>query len=375
KPTTLHEAINKARELVEQVVQGKAARVSESNKRKWEDHQKNNPNNNNKNQNRNNNHHQQQNRRQETARAYAAAPVEGRVYVGNLPKCNRIGATYIIMDRALQNARDIKGWVTWRRIDTIGTGVPRQGTNRLRELVRELTRWLKIHSRIRMWSRAHFYLMITMQVSYLIRVLREALCPLSLLLFIDIAPTALIISYEVELADGKVVSTNTVLCGCSLALFNQVFKIELLPTRLGSFDVIVGIDWLSYHRVVIVCYERIVRIPILNGEILEVQGERPEKDLRSLLCIKANEKKLDDIHIVRDFLEVFPDDLAGLPPVREIEFCIELIPGALPLVKSPYRLAPSEMLELSTQLKELQEKGFLLFRQVIHHQQLAICQE
>nr|GEY33863.1 hypothetical protein [Tanacetum cinerariifolium] len=76
-------------------------------------------------------------------------------------------------------------------------------------------------------------------------------------------------------------------------------------------------DWLAYHRAVIVCYEKIVRIPLPNGEILEIQG---------------------------------------LPPVREIEFRIDLIPGALPVVKSPYRLAPSEMLELSNQLKELQEK-------------------
>ncbi|GJR40860.1 hypothetical protein Tco_1216544 [Tanacetum coccineum] len=131
-------------------------------------------------------------------------------------------------------------------------------------------------------------------------------------------------SYEAELADGKVVSTNTVLRGCTLALFNHVFKIDLLPTRLGSFDVIVGMDWLSYHRAVI-----------------------------------ADEKKLKDIPIVRDFPEIFSDDLSGLPPVREIEFCIDLIPGALPVVKSPYRSAPSEMLELSNQLKELQEKGFI----------------
>ncbi|GJY09896.1 hypothetical protein Tco_0378081 [Tanacetum coccineum] len=83
--------------------------------------------------------------------------------------------------------------------------------------------------------------------------------------------------------------------------------------------------------------------PLPNGKILEVQGERPEKDLRSLACIKADEKKLDDIRVVRDFPKVFPDDLLGASPV----------------VRSPYRLAPSEMLELSNQLKELQEKGFI----------------
>ncbi|GKC86822.1 putative reverse transcriptase domain-containing protein, partial [Tanacetum coccineum] len=151
--------------------------------------------------------------------------------------------------------------------------------------------------------------------------------------FINIAPTTLNTSYEVELADGKVVSTNTVLRSCTLVLLNHVFKIDLLPTRLGSFDVIVGMDWLSYHRAVIDCYEKIVRIPLLNGKILEVQGERPEKDPRSLACIKADEKKLDDIRVIRDFPEVFPDDLSGLPPVREIEFRIGLIPGASPVVK------------------------------------------
>nr|GEY12516.1 hypothetical protein [Tanacetum cinerariifolium] len=135
-----------------------------------------------------------------------------------------------------------------------------------------------------------------------------------------------------ELADGKVVSTNTVLRGCTLSLYDHRFKIDLLPTRLGSFDVIIGMDWLSYHRAVIDCYKKIVRIPLPNGKILEVQGERPEKDSGSLAYIKAGEKKLDDIRVVRDFPEVFPDDQS----------------------------APSEMLELSNQLKELQEKVFIL---------------
>ncbi|GJY77704.1 putative reverse transcriptase domain-containing protein [Tanacetum coccineum] len=133
----------------------------------------------------------------------------------------------------------------------------------------------------------------------------------------------------------------------------------LYKFSLGSFDVIIGMDWLAYHRAVIDCYEKIVRIPLPNGKILEVQGERPEKDLRPLACIKADEKKLDDIRVVHGFPEVFPDDLLGLPHEREVEFRIDLIPGASLVVRSPYRLAPSEMLELSNQLKELQEKGFI----------------
>nr|GFC66490.1 putative reverse transcriptase domain-containing protein [Tanacetum cinerariifolium] len=143
-----------------------------------------------------------------------------------------------------------------------------------------------------------------------------------------------------------------------MVLFSHMFKIDLLPTRLGSFDVIVGMDWLSYPRAIIACYEKIVRIPLSNGEILEIHSEKPEKDPKSLLCIKADEVRLDDICTVCDFPEEFLDDLIGLPPVREIKFRIDLIPGALPVVKSPYRLAPSEMQELSNQLKELQEKGF-----------------
>nr|GEY54242.1 hypothetical protein [Tanacetum cinerariifolium] len=136
--------------------------------------------------------------------------------------------------------------------------------------------------------------------------------------FVDIFPTSLNTSYEVELADGKVVSTNTVLRGCTLALYDHHFEIDLLPTRLGSFDVIIGMDWLSYHRVTIDCYKKIVRIPLPNGKIIEVQGERQEKDPGSLAYIKADEKKLDDIQVVQDFPEIFPDDLSGLPPVREI---------------------------------------------------------
>nr|GEU68831.1 reverse transcriptase domain-containing protein [Tanacetum cinerariifolium] len=121
--------------------------------------------------------------------------------------------------------------------------------------------------------------------------------------YVDIALATLNTNFKVELEDGKVVSTHTVLHGCTLVLINHVFKIDLLPTRLGSFDVIVGMDWLAYHQAVIDYYEKIVRIPLSNSEILKVQGERAEKDPRLLLCIKADEKKLDNIRIVCEFPE------------------------------------------------------------------------
>nr|GEW97615.1 putative reverse transcriptase domain-containing protein [Tanacetum cinerariifolium] len=107
----------------------------------------------------------------------------------------------------------------------------------------------------------------------------------------------------------------------------------------------------KYEKARANCYKKIVRIPLPNSETLEIQGERPEKDSKFLSCIKTDEKKPEDIRIIHDFPEEFLDDLSGLPPVFEIEFRIDLIPSSLPVVKSPYQLAPSEMIELSNQLK------------------------
>ncbi|GJT67705.1 putative reverse transcriptase domain-containing protein [Tanacetum coccineum] len=153
--------------------------------------------------------------------------------------------------------------------------------------------------------------------------------------FIDIAPAILDPSYEVELVDGKFVCTNTVLRGCTLNPLGHLFRIDLLPTQLGCFDVIVGMDWLSNHRAEIVCYEKIVRIPLSTGETLKIQGEILEKDPKPLSCMKTDEKKLEDIPIVCNFPNVFSDDLSGLPPMREVEFRIYLIPGAMPMNRYP----------------------------------------
>ncbi|GJY05523.1 putative reverse transcriptase domain-containing protein [Tanacetum coccineum] len=118
-------------------------------------------------------------------------------------------------------------------------------------------------------------------------------------------------------------------------------------------------DWLSRPRAKIVCYEKILQIPLSNREILEVHGERPERNLKQLKTMKVNEPKLKDIPVVLEFPGVFPEDLSGLPPSLKVEFCIDLILRVVPVAKSPYRLAPTKMQELSNQLKELQEKGFI----------------
>ncbi|GKC70787.1 hypothetical protein Tco_1116670 [Tanacetum coccineum] len=138
-----------------------------------------------------------------------------------------------------------------------------------------------------------------------------------------------------------------------------MFTIDLIPFGHGSFDVIVEMDWLSRNKAEIVCNEKVVKIHLASGKTLMVQGERTKESPKSFKSTKMDEQKLGDIPIIRDFPELFLEDLAGLTPQRQVEFRIGLVPGATPIVKSPYRLAPSKMQELSEQLQELQDKGFI----------------
>ncbi|GJX38607.1 reverse transcriptase domain-containing protein [Tanacetum coccineum] len=146
------------------------------------------------------------------------------------------------------------------------------------------------------------------------------------------------------------------------SIANPGYVIEVANGKKEEVDIIfcgLGMDWLSNQKVVIVCHEKIVKIHVEEGKVLCVQGEHNVGKTKTLISTKANELTLSDIPIVCDFEDVFPDDLSGLPPQRQVEFRIDLIPGATPVAKSPYRLAPSEMQELSEQLQELQDKGFI----------------
>ncbi|GJY94763.1 putative reverse transcriptase domain-containing protein [Tanacetum coccineum] len=149
---------------------------------------------------------------------------------------------------------------------------------------------------------------------------------------LDIEPSDLGFSYEIKIASGQLVEIDKVIRGCKLEIEGHIFDINLISFGSGSFDVL---------------------------RLMRKNKKKPEEKMRQLMSAKANEKKQEEIVVVKDFLDVFMDDLSGLPPVREIEFRIELIPRATPVVKSPYRLAPSELEELSGQLKELQDKGFI----------------
>ncbi|GJV68445.1 putative reverse transcriptase domain-containing protein [Tanacetum coccineum] len=138
------------------------------------------------------------------------------------------------------------------------------------------------------------------------------------------------------------------------------YEIEIASMQLVKIDKVINcMDWLSNYKAKIICHEKVVRIPLPDGKVLRVLGKRLEEKARLLMSAKASDKKQEEIVVVRDFLEVFSDDLSGLPPFREIEFRIELTPGPTPVAKYPYHLAPSELEELSGQLKELQDKGFI----------------
>nr|GEV76878.1 hypothetical protein [Tanacetum cinerariifolium] len=139
---------------------------------------------------------------------------------------------------------------------------------------------------------------------------------------INIKPSIINPGYEIEIASGVKVVTNMIVRGCRLELEGHTFIIDLIPFG-------------------------------------HVHGERPEGNLKQLKTMKVNESKLEDIHVVREFPDVFPEDLSGLPPSREVEFRTDLIHGAMHVAKSPYRLAPMEIQELANQLKELQDKGFI----------------
>ncbi|GKD05734.1 hypothetical protein Tco_1180708 [Tanacetum coccineum] len=156
--------------------------------------------------------------------------------------------------------------------------------------------------------------------------------------------------------------------------------------KLGSFDAIIGMDWLAKYQAIIMCAEKIIRIPWGN-ETLIVHDDGNNQGNEACLHIisytktqeymlkgypvflsnvttketedKSAKKRLEDVSIVRDFPDVFPEDLSGLPPTRQVEFQIDLIPSAAPVARAPYRLAPSKMKELLEQLKELSEKGFI----------------
>nr|GEY33528.1 hypothetical protein [Tanacetum cinerariifolium] len=173
---------------------------------------------------------------------------------------------------------------------------------------------------------------------------------------LGLKPSELGFKSEIEIASEQLVEIDKVIKGCKLEIEGHGFDIDLIPFGHGSFDVIIGMDWLSNYKAKIIFHEKVVRKPLPDGKVLRLLKKRPKEKARFFMGAKAGDKKQEEIVVVRDFPEVFLDDLSRLPPIRKIEFRIELIPRAMSVAKSSYCLAPCKLEELSGQLKELQDK-------------------
>ncbi|GJU78680.1 putative reverse transcriptase domain-containing protein [Tanacetum coccineum] len=364
KPQTLEEAINIAQRLMDQVTKHAPMQVSSDNKRKFDDRRTFNnsshSNNNYRNTNNHYNNHRQQNQSQEAGRAYVVTSSKNGRYAEDLPLCKRCNYHHTgpctgrcnncnIMRHLSKNCRSKKPTTRSNQLPMTvvchACGEKGHNTNQCQK------------TNINAQGRA-----------YMLRDKNAQQDP-------NIVTDTF---YNIEMVDGNLVSTNTVIKGCTLPLLNQPFEINLMPIKLGSFDVVIGMDWLSKYRAKILCDEKVVHIPI-DSETLIIRGDRSKTQLNLISCIKteryisqgcqvfmiqvmekkSDKKKLEDIPVVKEFPDVFPEDLPGIPPVRQVEFQIDLIPGAAPIARTPYRLAPSEMQELSNQLQELTDRGFI----------------
>ncbi|GJS40374.1 putative reverse transcriptase domain-containing protein [Tanacetum coccineum] len=250
KPTNLNKVVRMAHKLMEQKFQARNERILEGNKQKWENFQSRNSSGK-SNHKDNSRQSSQNNQKQRNARAMTTALNEGKVSSRSLHVCERCFTRHV-------------GQCTIR-----------------------CNKCGKIGHKARSFVDTRFSSML------------------------DIDPVKIDTSYEVELADRRIVSTNTILKSCTLNLVNHLFAINLMSIELVTFYIIIGMDWLVKHDVVIICGEKVVRIPYRN-KTLTVEGDKGMSRLK-----KPKEKRLEDVPVIRDFPEVFPDDLPGLPPPRQ----------------------------------------------------------
>jgi hypothetical protein len=140
------------------------------------------------------------------------------------------------------------------------------------------------------------------------------------------------------------------------------FIVNLIVLESKGIDVILGMDWLSKHKVLIDCAKKSVKLTTPEGKELEFVAESvvPTKGVAN--HVKVNQLDASqglEVPVVSEFPDVFPEELPGMPPDRDIEFVIELMSGTAPIYKSPYMMATPELAELKEHIKELLEKGFV----------------
>nr|GEZ85338.1 hypothetical protein [Tanacetum cinerariifolium] len=326
KPKTMLDVIEFTTELMDKKVSTFAERQAE-NKRKFKDTSKNNKN-------------QPQNKKQNTDMAYTTGSGEKKPYGGSKPLCSKCNYHHDgpcapkchKCNKASHLARNYRSTTNSNNANNQkGTGAGQKPTcfecGAHGHFKRECLK-LKNNNRGNPARNSN----ASAKVSFVSTAFSSQ---------IDITPTTLDHYYDVH-------------SGFYIKLLIHPFNINLMSIEFGSFDVIIGMDWLMKYNAVIVCAEKVIHIPRGN-ETLIVHGDGSDQETEDNL----EKKQLKDVPIIRDFPEVFPEDLSGLPPTQQVEFQIDLIPGSAPVARAPYRLAPSEMKELSEQLQELSNKGFI----------------
>ena len=188
--------------------------------------------------------------------------------------------------------------------------------------------------------------------------------------------------WEVELASGARVSVSSMVHHCQIQIGDMTTISNLHITPLGSYDVILGMDWLYAHNAKVDCqHKRVecvdefgisrvifgVKRPVSLRMISAMQLRRCMRNGCQLFAITISDREegsegepsLDDFPILQEFADVFPSELPGMPPPRAVDFHIDLVPGAGPISRAPYRMTTHELSELKTQLEELLEKGHI----------------
>ena len=177
---------------------------------------------------------------------------------------------------------------------------------------------------------------------------------------------------------GESVMVNQILRDCCVMIGYKEMTVDLVLLGLQDFDVILGMDWLASYHAFVDCFGKRVTFSIPGQPEFSFEGKHVDRPLRMISTLRAsslfrkgcqgflayvvnegNDLKLEDIPIVKDYPDVFPKDLPGLPPESEVEFTIDLALGTAPISKAPYRIAPLELKELKIQLQELLDKGFI----------------
>ncbi|GKB98892.1 putative reverse transcriptase domain-containing protein [Tanacetum coccineum] len=179
-------------------------------------------------------------------------------------------------------------------------------------------------------------------------------------------PSKLPFPLEVKIAGNEIVVVSKVYRDVEIEIEDSVFRIDLIPIILGALDIVIGMDWLDRYNANILCSQKLVRVVNLLGREIIIYGDKRKGKFKLCSMMKAR-KYLSRgcqaymAHVIDTnfVLDVFLEDLSGISPERQVEFRIDLIPGATPIAKTPYRLAPSEMKELMSQLQELLDKGFI----------------